>query len=217
MTNATLPIVALAIVAVVAPRPAQASWLSALGKGVATAAHKTGSAAGRGIARGGAAAAKGAAIASRKVLDKLGVQGAQAMTKLSSRGAQQLSDIAGRLAKSPHKQAWLKTIAQRGDDAVAWLWKRKSSIAVGAGATAVVLAPEEFIAATERLSAKAMEVAGEHIARPMATAIAAPMGSHVAQHAQGFAGLLLRLGLIGGGLGYVYYRVRLRPARKSEA
>ena len=89
------------------------------------------------------------------------------------------------LAASGRGKDWMKLISERGDEVMAWLWKRRGSVAVGTVAAAVVLQPEEFLRASEHVAASAMEAAGTHVLQPLiaqgARHIAAPMAERAAE------------------------------------
>jgi hypothetical protein len=105
------------------------------------------------------------------VVGKFGDDGARALASLSPTGAQRLASMADDLAASGRGTDWMKLIAQRGDEVMEWLWKRKGSIAVGTVATAVVLQPEEFLQASERVAVSTIGQIGAPIAKQAAEAI----------------------------------------------
>lgn len=89
----------------------------------------------------------------RPILGKFGDDGARALGSLSPTGARRLATMADELAAGGRGGDWMRLIAQRGDEVTDWLWKRRGGVAVGTVAAAVLVQPEEFIQATERVAA----------------------------------------------------------------
>ena len=113
-----------------------------------------------------------------------------------------MTDMSIELAKSPHRDAWLKTIAKHGDRAVNWLWKHKAKIAVGAAATAVALHPDEFMEMTESIAEAGVEAAGKHLVEPMAKSAADQLAVPVLAGVARMTGIAM-FWTVGGLIGYL--------------
>jgi hypothetical protein len=111
------------------------------------------------VATGKAGRLSGALVArygddvARPVISNFGDDGARALGSLTPVGAKRLATMADELAAGGRGGDWMRLIAQRGDEVTDWLWRRRGAVAVGTVATAVLLEPEEFIKATERVAA----------------------------------------------------------------
>lgn len=180
----------------------------------------------RGLVSGGIDAGKQGAVQAGKsaiavarnsadeILAHLGPSGVQSMQKLSPVGASRLADVSAELAKSPHKAEWLRMIGQSGDAVAEFLWKRKGSVAIATAATAVVLAPSDFVHASEEVATSTISVVGSNVIQPLITQtaqhVAGPVAKEVTkQAAANFPWTLawcLAFGGIVGGLGYWWLR-----------
>jgi hypothetical protein len=151
-----------------------------------------------------------------EVLAHLGPAGVQSMAKLSPVGANRLAEVSVELAKSPYKTEWLRLIGESGDAVATFLWERKLSVGVAAAATAAVLAPDEFLQASEGVLTTTISVAGEHVMAPLITQTAQHVAGPIAQEVtkQATANFPLTLVLcatfacVAGGL--LYRRLRRR-------
>ena len=233
----------LVLMVVFAPSLAQAGWGSLVREAGELIVKRSTRVAGKAAREGmEAAAKKGASKAARPIVVKaasklaahtltqhgddvirivareVGDEGTKALAKLSAKGGKQFAEIAGELAHHPSKQAWLALIAEQGDAAAAWLWKRKGSIAVGTAATAVLLQPADFIRASEEMVSTALTTTGEHVVQPLIVEsvrhVAGPLAEHTAQAASAsFPWTLFWCAALGGAAGYVVHR---RRGRKSQ-
>jgi hypothetical protein len=161
----------------------------ALLEGLESGAGTAGSRIGRTVAReagkdAGALAARFGTQVTAPVIAKFGDDGARALASLSPSGAQRLASMADDLAASGRSKDWMKLVAERGDEVMEWLWKRKGSVAVGTVAAAVALQPEEFLRASEHVATSAVDSAGKHVFEPLiaqgAKHIAGPMAERAA-------------------------------------
>lgn len=192
-------------------RRATSSGLSTASRTSAKAASR---ASGQVIVRGGGTVVRSGST--RIVLDHLGPAGAQAMKKLSAGGSRKLAEASAQLAKSPHKTEWLKVISRHGDAAANYVWKNKRAIVVAAGATAAVVAPDDFLKTVGDVASTTVTVAGDAIVRPLITEasrhVAAPVARELARQAAvsfpwgAFWGILGLTML--AGFAYGYYRFR---------
>jgi hypothetical protein len=116
-----------------------------------------------GTATGQAGRVSGALVArfgddvARPIIARFGDDGARALNSLSPVGAQRLAAMSDGLAASGRSRDWMRLIAERGDEVTDWLWKRRGGVAMGTVAAAVLLEPEEFIKASERVAAPFVE------------------------------------------------------------
>jgi len=159
-------------------------------------------------------ASKGAIAVGRnsadEILAHLGPAGVQSMQKLSPVGASRLADVSAELAKSPHKAEWLRLIGQSGDAVAEFLWKRKGAVAIATATTAVVLAPSDFVQASESVATSAISTVGSKVIQPLITEtaqhVAGPLAKEVTkQAAANFPWTLawcLSFGGVAGGLGF---------------
>lgn len=192
-------------------RRATSSGLSTASRTSAKAASR---ASGQVIVRGGGTVVRSGST--RVVLDHLGPAGAQAMKKLSAGGSRKLAEASAQLAKSPHKTEWLKVISRYGDAAADFVWKNKGAIVVTAGATAAMVAPDDFLKTVGDVARTTVTVAGDAIVRPLITEasrhVAAPIVREVAKHAAAsfpWRTVWAMLGLTTmAGLGYGFFRYR---------
>ena len=145
-----------------------------------------------------------------QILTHLGPAGVQSMKKLTPVGASRLAEVSAELAKSPHKSEWLRMIGESGDSVATFLWNRKGSVAVAAAATAVVLAPSDFVQASEGVMKSAISTTGAHVIEPLiaqtAQHVAGPVAREVTKQAMANVPWTLVFCLsfmgIAGGLGY---------------
>ncbi|MCA9037898.1 MAG: hypothetical protein KDA91_22375 [Planctomycetaceae bacterium] len=107
--------------------------------------------------------------ASGVILSRLGVHAVGAVNKLSPSAASRVAEMSADLALSPHRAGWLRLLRDFGDEAADFLWQNKGSVAVAATATAVVLSPEDFLAATGRVAETVVETTGTNVVEPMVT------------------------------------------------
>lgn len=136
-------------------------------------------------------ASKGAITVGRnstdEILAHLGPADVQSMQKLSPVGASQLAEVSAELAKNPHKAEWLRLIGQSGDAVAEFLWKRKGSVAIAAAATAVVLAPSDFVQAGENMASSTISTVGSRVIQPLITEtaqhVAGPAAKEVTRQA----------------------------------
>jgi hypothetical protein len=119
-----------------------------------------------------------------KVVGKFGDDGVRALNVLSRHNAGRLAEISGDLVATGRGAEWMKLIAEHGDVAMDWIWQRRASVLIGAAATAIVLQPEEFFAATKDVATATIETAGERLLEPAihegAKHIAAPIAQAAA-------------------------------------
>jgi hypothetical protein len=142
-------------------------------EGVEAATKKGASRVGaKAASRGGALLVRGSDDVAARVVGRFGDDGVRALNSLSPTGAKRLAMMSDDLAGSGRGRDWMRIIAQRGDEATDWLWQRRGSVAVGTVATAVLLQPEEFIEASERVATTTINAAGEHIAGPIVNSAA---------------------------------------------
>ncbi len=132
------------------------------------------------VGRTGAAVSDEAGMALSK---SFGAAGVRASGSLSNEAAGRLVLMSDELAASGRQADWLSLIAERGDQVVQWLWTRRGSIAVGTAATAVVLAPEDFVHAAENFASGTVEAVGEHLVEPLITESAAHLVEPLAAQA----------------------------------
>lgn len=123
--------------------------------------------AGRLGANGGALIVRASDDVAKPIIAKFGDDGARALGSLSPKGAERLAAMSDDLTAGGRGKDWMKLIAERGDEVTDWLWKRRGSVAVGTVAAVVLLQPEEFLAASERVATATISTAGEHVAGPM--------------------------------------------------
>lgn len=120
----------------------------------------------------------------KPVVAKFGDDGARALGSLSKEGAERLAKMTDDLAAGGRGGDWMQLIAERGDEVTDWLWQRRGSVIVGTVATAIVLQPEDFLQASERVATATVNAAGEHVLEPLisngAEHIAAPIAEHAA-------------------------------------
>lgn len=130
-------------------------------------------------ARGGALLARASDDVTSTVIAKFSDDGARALESLSPAGAERLAAMSDELAAGGRGRDWLRLIADRGDEVTDWLWERRGSVAIGTAATVVLLQPEEFIQASERVATTTINAAGEHVAGPVVerAATAIPWGA----------------------------------------
>jgi len=107
----------------------------------------------------------------RPIVGKFGDDGARALGSVSTRGAKRLAAMADELEACGRGRDWMRLVAERGDEVTEWLWKRRRSVAIGTIATAVVLQPEEFVQASERVATSTIQYVAAPIAERAATAI----------------------------------------------
>ena len=78
-------------------------------------------------------------------------------------------------------------IGESGDAVATFLWERKLSVGVAAAATAVVLAPHDFLQASEGVLTSTISAAGKHVMEPLITQtaqhVAGPMATEVTKQA----------------------------------
>lgn len=164
-------------------------------KGAAKGAAKTaGKAAGAQAKIAAKAAGRGGSVAGGRATvvlsNRFGAAGVRAASRLSDDAATKLAALSDELAATGRQADWLTTIAKHGDEAVSFLWKHKGSIAVGAGATAVVLAPEDFLHASERFASGTVASVGEHLVEPLIAESAEHLVEPAAKAATTFFGLV---------------------------
>lgn len=149
------------------------------------------------------------------LLDDLGVGGARALQKLSPAGTQKLAAVSADLAKSPHRKQWLEVIAQHGDNAVNWLWKHKGGVAVGVGASVVLLQPAEFLKTTGQVVEATIDATATQLVKPvlvsLADGVVAPVAKEIGTRAAAsFPWRLLWLILFAGLAAWIGFRVLKR-------
>ena len=145
-----------------------------------------------------------------QILTHLGPLGVQSMGKLTPVGASRLAEVSAELAKSPPKAEWLRLIGKSGDSVATFLWERKLSVGVAAAATAVVLAPDDFLQASEGVLTSTISAAGKHVMEPLITQtaqhVAGPVAREVTKQAMANVPWTLVFCLsfmgIAGGIGY---------------
>jgi hypothetical protein len=183
------------------------------GKAVTTGSKEAGE---RMVAQSGRALVLTGRNAADDILLHLGPAGVESMGKLTPLGARRLADVSAELAKNPRKAEWLQLIGQSGDAVATFLWERKLSVGVATAATAVVLAPEEFLQASEGVMTSAVSAAGRHVVEPLinqtAQHVAGPVAHEVTRHAAAQFPWTLAWCLIFGSVagGFVFWRIRSR-------
>lgn len=196
---------------------ANASVAKLLRKGVQMATRGSGKAARETAESGARVVVRKGASASATVASNLGAGGSRALRKLSPEYADKVADISGELARSPYREQWIEMLARYGDRCANFLWQRKGSVAVAAGATAVLLSPADFMEASGAVIESGITVAGTHVVKPIITEsarhVAAPMAREVAKHAAASFPWGMFWGCLGaasiGGLGAWYFRKSL--------
>ncbi|MEZ6121196.1 MAG: hypothetical protein R3C28_32155 [Pirellulaceae bacterium] len=154
------------------------------------------------LASGTTVLAKTGSSASRRVANNLGVEGATVLQQLTPSAGELMADMSIQLAKSPHRDAWLNTIAKHGDRVVNWLWKHKAKIAVGATATAVALHPDEFMEFAGDIAESSVEAAGKHLVEPIAKSAADQLAVPVMAGVARMTGIAM-FWTVGGLIGYL--------------
>lgn len=163
------------------------------------------------VVQSGKALAVAGMSSADQILTHLGPKGIQSMGKLTPVGANRLAEVSAELAKSPHKAEWLRMIGESGDAVATFLWERKLSVGVAAAATAVVLAPSDFVQAGENVATSAISAVGSNVIQPLITEtaqhVAGPVAREVTKQAAAnfpwtLAFCLLFMG-VAGGLGYL--------------
>jgi hypothetical protein len=183
ITKMTMSVAALAIVLACSAECAAGPWGKVIRETVEALSKKSGKAAREGAeaaaekgasrvgaqaaSRGGALIVRASDDVARPIVARFGDDGARALNSLSPTGAQRLAAMSDDLAAGGRGRDWMRLIAQRGDEVTDWLWQRRGSVAVGTVATAILLQPEEFLQASERVASSAINAAGEHVAGPI--------------------------------------------------
>ncbi|MFN8709780.1 MAG: hypothetical protein ACK526_13380 [Planctomyces sp.] len=152
--------------------------------------------------------------AADEILANLGPAGVQSMGALSPVGASRLAEVSAELAKNPHRTEWLRLIRESGDAVATFLWERKLSVGVAVAASAAMLAPSDFIRASEAVVTSTVSMTGEHLIEPLITQTAQQVAGPVSQEISRQAAshfpwtlfyCLMFLG-ISGIAGYLYLR-----------
>jgi hypothetical protein len=156
-----------------------------------------------GLEHGGALVVRTGDDLAGPIVGKFGDDGARAMRALSPEGAERLATMSDELAAGGRGGDWMRLIADQGDIVTDWLWERRGSVAVGTVATAVLLQPEEFLQASERIATTTINAAGQHIAGPI-----------VKSAASGIPWALLLTVVIGGGALWVLAKVQMAALRR---
>lgn len=189
MKSPTLAALMTASLILAAPAPATAGLGGLLTKASTYLGKKLGV---RGTKQGAKAATKGGgrtASATIKltpggiVASNLGPAGADVLANLSISGGKRLAELAPVLAQSPHKAAWLSTIAAHGGRAVDFLWQHKAGLAAGTIASAALLKPEDFLATLGDVTTSTIEATGEFIVEPVVAGTAKHVVAPVVQAA----------------------------------
>ncbi|MEZ6033203.1 MAG: hypothetical protein R3C17_08935 [Planctomycetaceae bacterium] len=163
------------------------------------------------VVQSGKALAVAGMSSADQILTHLGPKGIQSMGKLTPVGANRLAEVSAELAKSPHKAEWLRMIGESGDAVATFLWERKLSVGVAAAATAVVLAPSDFVQAGENVATSAITTVGANVIQPLITEtaqhVAGPVAREVTKQAAAnfpwtLSFCLMFMG-VAGGLGYL--------------
>jgi hypothetical protein len=141
-------------------------------EGVETLAEKSAGPLGAKGVRSGAMALRAADDVAGPLVSRFGDDGARALKSLSPSAAGRLAAMSDDLVASGRGADWLKLIAEQGDVVVEWIWERRRGVAVGTMATAILLQPEEFIAASEHIATTSINAAGEHVVRPIVNGVA---------------------------------------------
>lgn len=132
---------------------------------------------------GKTAVQEGASVSADALTKQFGPAGAKAAAALSEESAARLVAVSDELAASGQASQWLSLIADSGNVAVDWLWERRGSIAVGTTATAVLLAPKEFVQASQEFASDSVNAAGKYVFEPLISESAEHVAEPLAKNA----------------------------------
>ena len=94
------------------------------------------------------------------VVRRFGTDGAKTAGRLTSRNARRLAMLTAENSIDPRV---VTVVSQWGDEAMAFVWKNKASLAVSAGLVAFVADPERFLNGSARLT----DVVAQHTLHPL--------------------------------------------------